>query len=87
MQEDSAVTLPADATLSTIPAGPGRTLADYISSWSSISVGSVNQSTTAAKADIPAVVTLLTQPTRAGDPTSTLNVAVASLACAAEDNQ
>lgn len=87
IQKGSTVALPDAATRATIAVGPGRTLADYISSWDTVKESSVNQSSTTAKGDIPSVVSILTAPTRLGDPASSLNIAVGSLSCLAEDNQ
>lgn len=76
---------PSDVTTST-----GLRLDKYINSWSGLtgSASSVAQTATSGvSANIPAVVSLLTTPTRAGDEGSVLNIAVGSLSCAAEDNQ
>lgn len=64
-------------------------LGRWIDSWSAASdtaavATSAGPRTTAA---LPAVVSVLTQPTRASAPTSAINISVGSLACQAEDNR
>lgn len=78
--------LPDPATLTV---APGVALSTWISAWSALTgpaavVQSVGRQ---ARGVVPAVVSILTQPTRAGDPTSALNVAAGSLSCLAEDNR
>jgi hypothetical protein len=87
IKKGSTVTLPDELQRQSIVVGPGRTLADYVSSWDSVNPASVDQSSTSAKGEIAAVLSILTTPTRAGDPASALNISVGSLSCLAEDNQ
>jgi hypothetical protein len=71
-----------------------RTLGDYIASWSSLTSARVDQSsaTGVAKAKLPAVVSVATQPVRADpaapdglDGTSVLSLAIGAVSCSAED--
>ena len=88
IKKGSTVSLPDLAARQAIVVGPGKTLADYVTEWDSVNPASVDQSATSAKGDIPAVVSILTAPTRGvGDSASALNIAVGSLSCLAEDNQ
>lgn len=85
--EPGGTALPAPLSIMT---STGSTLDRYISSWSGLvgSAASVAQtSTPGVSGTIPAVVSLLTAPTRIGDAGSTLNITLGSLSCAAEDNQ
>ena len=90
---ETYVVKPGGASLpspSTIITSTGFSLDKYISSWSGLvgAASSVAQTATAGvSGDIPSVVTVLTQPTRFGDPQSVINVTLGSLSCAAEDNQ
>jgi prepilin-type N-terminal cleavage/methylation domain-containing protein len=87
VKKGSTVTLPDELQRQSIAVGPGKTLADYVSSWDSVNPASVDQSSNSAKGEIAAVLSVLTTPTRAGDPASALNISVGSLSCLAEDNQ
>lgn len=68
----------------------GLPLSSYVGNWSGLvgTLASVSETATAGvSAHIPAVVTILTAPTRAGDSSSVLNISIGTLSCAAEDNQ
>lgn len=87
IKKGSTVSLPDELQRQSIVVGPGKTLADYVSSWDSVNPASVDQSSTSAKGEIAAVLSILTTPTRGGDLASALNISVGSLSCLAEDNQ
>lgn len=87
IKKGSTVSLPNQTAREAIVVAPGKTLANYISSWDSVNPAAVNQSADDAKAQIPAVISILTSPTRLGDASSALNIAVGSLSCDARDNQ
>ncbi|HWH29719.1 MAG TPA: type II secretion system protein [Mycobacteriales bacterium] len=73
-----------------ITTSTGLPLSRYVTSWSGLtsSTSSVAQTATAGvSANIPAVLNVLTAPTRSGDAQSVLNVSLGSLSCEAEDNQ
>lgn len=77
----------------TTPVGGGRTLGDYIESWSSITPDRVV--TTAAggtaQVNVPGVVNIVTKPVRPGtgpgatDPTSTVSLSLGAVGCLAQD--
>lgn len=80
-----------------IDGGSGRTLGDYISSWSSSTSDDIERTTgpKAVEASVPAVVRLITMPTRnftklflntsKVDPASAISVSVGALSCSAAD--
>jgi hypothetical protein len=77
-----------------VKADGSRTLGDYVASWSSLTAGLVDRtsSTGVATAKLPAVVTVATQPVRADataadglDGTSVLSLAIGAVSCSAED--
>lgn len=87
IKKGSTVSLPDQAARDAIVVAPGKTLSHYISSWDSVNPATIDQSGEDAKAQIPAVISVLTAPTRLGDPGSALNLAIGSLSCDARDNQ
>ena len=79
--------LPEPASVMT---ATGLPLSNYITSWSGLvgSTSSVAQTATSGvSGNIPAVLSVLTRPTRLSDPGSVINVTLGSLSCEAEDNQ
>jgi prepilin-type N-terminal cleavage/methylation domain-containing protein len=78
--------LPAPSSLMVQPGVP---LSTWVQAWSSLTSSTgVNQSANRqAKGTMNPVLSILTAPTRTGDATSPLNIAVGSLACLAEDNR
>ena len=84
--EPGATALPAPSTITT---SSGFPLSHYVQAWSGLtsSTAGVAQATPlGVMANIPAVVTILTAPTRP-DVDSAINVAVGAISCKAEDNQ
>lgn len=83
--DGTGLPLPSSITTST-----GFTLDKYVRSWSGL-VASANSvattSSTGVAAAIPAVISLLTAPTRSLDDTSVLNISLGSASCEAVDNQ
>ena len=75
---------PADVSVNA-----GRTLDTWVKAWSALTAtGTVDQSSgRIGKATVPAVLSMLTAPTRTSDPTSAINIAVGALRCQAEDNR
>ena len=87
-----ALALPAPPTVVVLPAGACATpvmLSTWVSAWtglnstSDISKGAGRR----AVGVVSSLVSVLTVPTRTGDPTSALNVAVGSMSCVAEDGR
>jgi len=72
---------------SSLEVTPGRFLSTWVQSWSALtSTAPVNETSgRRSKGTVSAVLSVLTAETRAGDPTSPLNLAVGSLLCLAED--
>ena len=79
---------------SPVKADGSKTLGDYVASWSALTSGHVDRTTATslARAKLPAVVTVATQPVRADpaaadglDGTSVLSLAIGALSCSAED--
>ena len=76
----------------TMAVGDGRTLGDYISSWSGLTASRVvtRQEAGVAEVKLPGVVTIATKPVRqdgtgAADPVSAVSLTVGALECLAED--
>lgn len=76
----------------TMAVGDGRTLGDYISSWSGLTASRVvtRQEPGVAEVKLPGVVTIATKPVRtdgtgATDPASAVSLTVGALECLAED--
>jgi hypothetical protein len=86
--------LPTAATMATMSVGTvggvPKYLSDYIASWGSapfdqhINIGSDGNT---AIGSIDGIVSLVTQPTRAGDATSEIGLKVGALTCYAEDDR
>ena len=85
---------PLDSLPLTTAVGGGRTLGDYIASWSSLTAGKIDRTSAVgtARVKLPGVVTLTTQPLRPDanaadglDATSVMSVALGALSCSAED--
>lgn len=75
----------ASLNLSSISVGSGKTLADYIASWSfgtALSEGSTN-----GVAGLDAAIRVTTQPVRASDPTSSFGLVLGAMSCVADDNR
>lgn len=89
------VTVPVGPGSAALPApgdvsvNGGRQLSTWVSAWTALTsaAGSDQTSGRTSKATIPAVLSVITSATRAGDPTSAINLAVGSLRCLAEDNR
>lgn len=92
-----------DVNLTTTSVGGGRTLGQYIDSWSALTATEVltSQATGRAEVKVPGVVTIVSQPVRTGieplDPTdpstplvdrsSAVSLTLGALSCVAEDNR
>jgi prepilin-type N-terminal cleavage/methylation domain-containing protein len=75
----------AGLNLATVSVGGGKTLADYIASWSfgtSLSEGSTN-----GVAGLDAAIRVTTRPVRASDPTSSFGLVLGAMSCVADDNR
>lgn len=81
-----AAALPAPAGVSV---NGGRSLSTWVSAWTAMTSAASSDETSGrrSKGTIPAVLSVTTSATRAGDPTSAINLAVGSLRCLAEDNR
>lgn len=73
----------------TVAGSPNVMLSRWISSWSAMTDPATATTATGPRTigTIDAVVSVLSAPTRASDPTSALNIAVGALSCVAEDNR
>lgn len=78
---------PLDAVPLTTSVGGGRTLGDYIESWSSLTTAEVTDSSAPGRAEVslPGVVTVTSKPVRAAEPDSAVSLTVGALGCRAED--
>lgn len=87
---------PLDAVPLTTPVGGGKTLGDYVASWSSLSTGKVatTEAGGVAEVTLPGVVTIASQPTRLDpssasgyDESSVVSLTVGAMTCHAEDSR
>jgi hypothetical protein len=71
--------------------GSGLTLGDYVRAWKSTTAAEVTSRTItsakSAQAAIPSAVSITSQPTRAGDPTSVVSVDLGAVSCQAGDRR
>jgi type II secretory pathway pseudopilin PulG len=83
---------PLDDVPLTTAVGGGKTLGDYIASWSAATAGNITETQTSGVAalTVPGVVSIASQPVRPAtpeglDPTSAVSLTVGALSCSAED--
>lgn len=90
--KNGGIALPDPSTVQVLPSGPTgapRMLSSWVSAWTGLTSTSEISKGAGRRAVgvVGSVVSILTVPTRAGDPTSALNVSVGSMSCVAEDGR